>query len=182
MVRVLERVVLALMFLDGASVGFYPGDLRLLMNDTAALQPTVLVTVPRLVSGVYDTQGVDAVGGIQKLVFDQRAPLEARVEPLNADAGSDCDSGGHSWQLDGDAGSSHARDTSIDFYSDDRGRSSSGYCDSGWRHCTIVSSRLTPGQVTPETPAATPAPTIEVEAAAAIATPAGATARSCRAD
>ncbi|KAE9056628.1 hypothetical protein PF005_g32386 [Phytophthora fragariae] len=41
------------------------------MNDTAALQPTVLVTVPRLVSGVYDTQGVDAVGGIQKLVFDQ---------------------------------------------------------------------------------------------------------------
>ncbi|KAE9265076.1 hypothetical protein PF001_g31039 [Phytophthora fragariae] len=71
MVRVLERVVLALMFLDGASVGFYPGDLRLLMNDTAALQPTVLVTVPRLVSGVYDTQGVDAVGGIQKLVFDQ---------------------------------------------------------------------------------------------------------------
>ncbi|KAE9259791.1 hypothetical protein PF008_g33277, partial [Phytophthora fragariae] len=79
-----------------------------------------------------------------------------------------------------DAGPSDAGDASNDSCSDDRGRSSSGYCDSGGRHCTIVSSRLTPGQVTPETPAATPAPTIEVEAAAAIATPAGATARSCR--
>ncbi|KAE9009049.1 hypothetical protein PR001_g16544 [Phytophthora rubi] len=56
MVRVLERVMLALMFLNGASVGVYHGDLRLLMNDIAALQPTVLVTVPRLVSVVYDTQ------------------------------------------------------------------------------------------------------------------------------
>ncbi|KAE9003140.1 hypothetical protein PR001_g18058 [Phytophthora rubi] len=55
--------VLALMFLNGASVGVYHGELLLLMNDIAALQPTVLVTVPRLVSGVYDTQGVDAVGG-----------------------------------------------------------------------------------------------------------------------
>ncbi|KAE9264195.1 hypothetical protein PF008_g32174 [Phytophthora fragariae] len=75
-----------------------------------------------------------------------------------------------------DAGPS---DAGSDPCSDNRGRSSSGYCDSGGRHCTIVSSRLTPGQVTPAT---TPAPTIEVEAAAAIATPAGATARSCRAD
>ncbi|KAE9014000.1 hypothetical protein PR002_g14355 [Phytophthora rubi] len=63
MMRLLERVVLALMFLNGASVGFYHGDMRLLLNAIAALQPTVLVTVPRLVSGVYDTQGVDAVGG-----------------------------------------------------------------------------------------------------------------------
>ncbi|KAE9015343.1 hypothetical protein PR001_g14923 [Phytophthora rubi] len=40
---------------------------------------------------------------------------------------------------------------------------------------------LTLDHVTTKMPAATPAPTIEVEAAAAIATPAAATARSCRA-
>ncbi|KAE9043690.1 hypothetical protein PR003_g8001 [Phytophthora rubi] len=99
----------------------------------------------------------------QRLLRLRRAPLHDRAEPI-------------------DAGPSDAGDAGNDSCSDDRGRSSSGYCDSGGRHCTIVSNRLTPDQVTLETPATTPAPTIEVEAAAAIATPAGATARSCRAD
>ncbi|KAE8881257.1 Long chain acyl-CoA synthetase 7, peroxisomal [Phytophthora fragariae] len=73
LVHVLERVVLALMCLNGASAGFYQGDLRLLMDDIAALQPTVFVTVPRLVSRVYDkiTQGVEAAGGVKKMIFEQ---------------------------------------------------------------------------------------------------------------
>ncbi|KAE9300476.1 hypothetical protein PR003_g22742 [Phytophthora rubi] len=92
MVHVLERVVLVLMFLNGASVGVYHGDLRLLMNDIAALQPTVLVTVPRLVSGVYDTQGVDAVGGWADLESDLRPGH--RVEAGRRGAGADCNAGG----------------------------------------------------------------------------------------
>ncbi|OWZ00055.1 Long-chain-fatty-acid-CoA ligase [Phytophthora megakarya] len=73
LVHVLERVVLALMHLNGASVGFYQGDLRLLMDDISELHPTVFVTVPRLVNRVYDkiTQGAEAAGGIKKRLFDR---------------------------------------------------------------------------------------------------------------
>ncbi|KAE9176827.1 hypothetical protein PF005_g24757, partial [Phytophthora fragariae] len=96
------------------------------------------------------------------------------VEPFDADAASDCDSGGHPWQLDGDTGS--------DSCSDDQGRTSSGYSDSGGRQWRLESSRstqtpppiatpaATPGSST-ETTAATSAPTIKVGAAAAIPTP-----------
>ncbi|EEY59181.1 long-chain-fatty-acid-CoA ligase, putative [Phytophthora infestans T30-4] len=73
LVHVLERVVLALMHLNGASAGFYQGDLRLLMDDISELQPTVFVTVPRLVNRVYDkiTQGAEAAGGLKKMIFDR---------------------------------------------------------------------------------------------------------------
>ncbi|RLN55150.1 hypothetical protein BBJ28_00027179, partial [Nothophytophthora sp. Chile5] len=73
LVHVLERVVLALMHMNGASAGFYQGDLHLLMDDIGALSPTVFVTVPRLINRVYDkiTQGVEAAGGLKKLVFNQ---------------------------------------------------------------------------------------------------------------
>ncbi|RLN02548.1 hypothetical protein BBO99_00007620 [Phytophthora kernoviae] len=83
LVHVLERVVLALMHVNGASAGFYQGDLRLLMDDIAVLHPTVFVTVPRLVNRVYDkiTQGVEAAGGVKKMTFDQAITSKlARVE------------------------------------------------------------------------------------------------------
>ncbi|KAE9338381.1 hypothetical protein PF008_g12099 [Phytophthora fragariae] len=113
----------------------------------------------------------------QRLFRLRRTPVEARVEPFDADAASDCDSGGHPWQIDEDTGS--------DSCSGDQGRSSSGYSDSGGRLWRLESSRstqtpppiatpaATPGRST-ETPAATPAPTIKVGAAAAIPTPADA--------
>ncbi|KAE9282165.1 hypothetical protein PF001_g23440, partial [Phytophthora fragariae] len=124
----------------------------------------------------------DASGGSSRAVRRRRrlrlrlrrTPVEARVEPFDADAASDCDSGGHPWQLDGDTGT--------DSCSDDQGRSSSGYSDSDGRLWRLESSRstqtpppiatwaATPGRST-ETPAATPAPTIKVGAAAAIPTP-----------
>ncbi|GMF12282.1 unnamed protein product [Phytophthora lilii] len=73
LVHVLERVVLALIYLNGASAGFYQGDLNLLMEDIGELHPTVFVTVPRLVNRVYDkiTQGVEAAGGVTKMIFDK---------------------------------------------------------------------------------------------------------------
>lgn len=46
----LQGVMLA----HGASIGFFQGDIRLLMDDLAALKPTVFPVVPRLLNRMYD--------------------------------------------------------------------------------------------------------------------------------
>ncbi|KAF1785172.1 AMP-dependent synthetase/ligase [Phytophthora cactorum] len=71
--HVFERAVLGFLQAHGASAGFYQGDLLLLMDDLAELQPTVFVSVPRLFNRVYDkiTQGVAAAGGLKKILFDR---------------------------------------------------------------------------------------------------------------
>uniref|UniRef100_A0A452UCG8 Arachidonate--CoA ligase n=1 Tax=Ursus maritimus TaxID=29073 RepID=A0A452UCG8_URSMA len=43
-----ERVVECVMLCHGAKIGFFQGDIRLLMDDLKALQPTVFPVVPRL--------------------------------------------------------------------------------------------------------------------------------------
>jgi len=50
----LERVCAALMYYCGARVGFFQGDIRLLMGDVGALKPSVFPMVPRLVNKMYD--------------------------------------------------------------------------------------------------------------------------------
>ncbi|KAE9160711.1 hypothetical protein PF004_g31082, partial [Phytophthora fragariae] len=149
--------------------------------------PTIKVGAPAAIPTPADASGGSnrAVQRRRRLRLRLRRTLvEARVEPFDADAASDCDSGGHPWQLDGDTGS--------DSCSDDQGRSSSGYSDSGGRLWMLESSRstqtpppiatpaATPGSST-ETPAATFAPTIKVGAATAIPTPADASVGSNRA-
>jgi len=52
--HVYERVVLATLATVGAAVGFYQGDVLKLMDDLAALRPTLFVTVPRLLNRVHD--------------------------------------------------------------------------------------------------------------------------------
>lgn len=42
------------MFCFGASVGFYQGDITLLMDDMKTLKPTFLPVVPRLLNRIYD--------------------------------------------------------------------------------------------------------------------------------
>ena len=42
------------MYINGCQVGFYRGDVKLLMDDIGALKPTVFPTVPRLLNRVYD--------------------------------------------------------------------------------------------------------------------------------
>ena len=42
------------MYINGCQVGFYRGDVKLLMEDIGALKPTVFPTVPRLLNRVYD--------------------------------------------------------------------------------------------------------------------------------
>ena len=42
------------MYMNGGRVGFYQGDVRLLMDDIGALRPTIFPTVPRLLNRMYD--------------------------------------------------------------------------------------------------------------------------------
>lgn len=41
-------------FMNGARIGFFQGDVKLLIGDIKALKPTVFVSVPRLLNRVYD--------------------------------------------------------------------------------------------------------------------------------
>lgn len=49
-----ERVVQGVMIAHGARIGFFQGDIRLLMDDLTALKPTVFPVVPRLLNRMYD--------------------------------------------------------------------------------------------------------------------------------
>ena len=42
------------MFMCGARVGFFQGDVRLLIEDMQELKPTIFASVPRLLNRVYD--------------------------------------------------------------------------------------------------------------------------------
>uniref|UniRef100_A0A3Q3FL47 Long-chain-fatty-acid--CoA ligase n=1 Tax=Labrus bergylta TaxID=56723 RepID=A0A3Q3FL47_9LABR len=49
-----ERVVEGVMIVQGASIGFFQGDIRLLSDDLNTLKPTVFPVVPRLLNRMYD--------------------------------------------------------------------------------------------------------------------------------
>uniref|UniRef100_A0A4W6G8T1 Long-chain-fatty-acid--CoA ligase n=1 Tax=Lates calcarifer TaxID=8187 RepID=A0A4W6G8T1_LATCA len=49
-----ERMIQVSMFCHGARVGFYQGDISLLMDDIKTLKPTFFPVVPRLLNRIYD--------------------------------------------------------------------------------------------------------------------------------
>ncbi|XP_058854306.1 long-chain-fatty-acid--CoA ligase 1-like isoform X2 [Acipenser ruthenus] len=49
-----ERVVEVLLLCHGARIGFFQGDIRLLMDDLKTLQPTIFPVVPRLLNRMFD--------------------------------------------------------------------------------------------------------------------------------
>ncbi|XP_026872884.2 long-chain-fatty-acid--CoA ligase 1b isoform X2 [Electrophorus electricus] len=49
-----EQVVQGLIVIHGARVGFFQGDIRMLMDDLTALKPTVFPVVPRVLNRMYD--------------------------------------------------------------------------------------------------------------------------------
>ncbi|KAM7000742.1 long-chain-fatty-acid--CoA ligase 1-like isoform 2-T2 [Tautogolabrus adspersus] len=49
-----ERVVEGVMIVQGASIGFFQGDIRLLSDDLNTLKPTVFPVVPRLLNRMHD--------------------------------------------------------------------------------------------------------------------------------
>lgn len=52
--HMLERCCENAMYMVGASVGFYTGDIKRLPEDMKALRPTVIPAVPRLLNRMYD--------------------------------------------------------------------------------------------------------------------------------
>ncbi|XP_040274664.1 long-chain-fatty-acid--CoA ligase 1 isoform X2 [Bufo bufo] len=49
-----ERVVESVVLCHGARIGFFQGDIRLLMDDLKVLQPTIFPVVPRLLNRMFD--------------------------------------------------------------------------------------------------------------------------------
>ncbi len=43
-----------MVFMCGAKVGFFQGDVKLLVDDMQALKPTLFASVPRLLNRIYD--------------------------------------------------------------------------------------------------------------------------------
>ncbi|TMW67687.1 hypothetical protein Poli38472_011307 [Pythium oligandrum] len=70
--HVLERAVQSVVLGGGGSVGFYQGEIPKLMDDLAALQPTLFPSVPRVMNRVHDKilQGVEKAGGLKKFMFN----------------------------------------------------------------------------------------------------------------
>ncbi|XP_049722592.1 long-chain-fatty-acid--CoA ligase 1-like isoform X2 [Elephas maximus indicus] len=49
-----EQILKCIMLCHGAKIGFFQGDIRLLMDDLKVLQPTVFPVVPRLLNRMFD--------------------------------------------------------------------------------------------------------------------------------
>ncbi|XP_022527740.1 long-chain-fatty-acid--CoA ligase 1b [Astyanax mexicanus] len=49
-----ERVVQGVLLVHGGSIGFFQGDIRVLMDDLTTLRPTVFPVVPRLLNRMFD--------------------------------------------------------------------------------------------------------------------------------
>ncbi|XP_004365642.2 acyl-CoA synthetase long-chain [Capsaspora owczarzaki ATCC 30864] len=68
-----ERIVQSGLWPAGAQIGFFRGDVKLLVEDIAALRPTIFCSVPRLLNRIYDkvVGTVTQAGGVKKFLFDQ---------------------------------------------------------------------------------------------------------------
>ena len=70
--HIFERGVQALVFSCGGRIGFFRGDVKLLLDDLAVLKPTMFPSVPRLLNRVYD-KVMDSVaqgGAIKRALFN----------------------------------------------------------------------------------------------------------------
>ena len=49
-----DIITQCMVFMCGARIGFFRGDIKLLVNDIQALRPTLFISVPRLLNRLYD--------------------------------------------------------------------------------------------------------------------------------
>ena len=56
--HMMERVCQAMVLQSGGRIGFFRGDIKLLIEDIQALKPTMFLSVPRLLNRIYDKVGV----------------------------------------------------------------------------------------------------------------------------
>ncbi|MGK3758254.1 MAG: long-chain acyl-CoA synthetase [Bacillariaceae sp.] len=70
--HIFERIVMAQIFMQGASIAFFRGDPLLLIEDFQACRPTVLAAAPRVLNKIHDKiqVGIAAAGGMKKKLFD----------------------------------------------------------------------------------------------------------------
>lgn len=80
--HIFERIVMTALTTVGAGIGFYQGDTLKLMEDIAALRPTIFVSVPRLFNKVYDKvmAGVKEKSTFKQMLFNWA--YAAKVENL----------------------------------------------------------------------------------------------------
>ncbi|KAJ2945572.1 hypothetical protein O0L34_g394 [Tuta absoluta] len=68
--HMLERCCENALYMVGGAVGFYSGDIRRLADDLAALKPTMMPAVPRLLNRLYDKAQSEISGSkLKKLLF-----------------------------------------------------------------------------------------------------------------
>ncbi|KAF8060014.1 LACS4 [Scenedesmus sp. PABB004] len=69
--HIFDRVVEEMVLFLGAAVGYYTGDTRKVLDDAAALQPTVFAGVPRVYERVYSgvMDKVKRMGGLKAALF-----------------------------------------------------------------------------------------------------------------
>uniref|UniRef100_A0A803PP00 Long-chain-fatty-acid--CoA ligase n=1 Tax=Cannabis sativa TaxID=3483 RepID=A0A803PP00_CANSA len=70
--HIFDRVIEELFILHGASIGFWRGDVKLLLEDIGELKPTIFCAVPRVLDRVYAglTQKISAGGFLKKTLFN----------------------------------------------------------------------------------------------------------------
>ncbi|EGF81644.1 hypothetical protein BATDEDRAFT_19355 [Batrachochytrium dendrobatidis JAM81] len=84
--HIFERCVVSTMLAGAGSIGFYRGDVTLLMEDIGVLHPTIFPSVPRLLNRIYDRITDQALhsGSALKTALFQRA-LDAKLENIRND-------------------------------------------------------------------------------------------------
>ncbi|KAF0683809.1 Aste57867_24193 [Aphanomyces stellatus] len=82
--HIFEQLVVATMIMNGASIGFFQGDTRKLMDDLKTLRPTFFSTVPRLLNRMFDkvTQSAKANGTLSARLF--HTALDTKLANLKA--------------------------------------------------------------------------------------------------
>ena len=73
MAHVLERLFICFIISNGASIGFYSGDVQKLKDDLQELKPTVFPSVPRLFNRFHDAMkdGLNKLTGFKKTLADK---------------------------------------------------------------------------------------------------------------
>lgn len=75
----MERITQAMVYMSGAKVGFYGGNIKKLMDDVKALKPTLLIAVPRILYRIYDKvmQGASQ-SAVKQLLFNRAMASKGR--------------------------------------------------------------------------------------------------------
>lgn len=78
--HIFERIVMAQIYMHGASIAFFRGDPLLLIEDLQACRPTVFPAAPRVLNKIYDKIqiGIAAAGGLKKKLFDSAVAAKTK--------------------------------------------------------------------------------------------------------